>query len=219
MVFDGIEQISVKKILKIRVRTGAARLHRHRPSQVNHARAHCQCYHALSLAARHARIVSVNTTQSSQRFGYAAAPLATIFGLSAALALALPSTAAAAAQRLLTAPAPAASFAQRSPARRTFVRLAQQLVQDDDDGAEDSSADKGVPPAQIEKYVAVYRAMQRNHNLTIEQAAASQGLTVQAFRDLESRIESDDLARDDARNALAAPANDAAPQEAPASQR
>ena len=47
--------------------------------------------------------------------------------------------------------------------------------------------------------------MQRNHSMTIEQAAASQGLTVEAFRDLERRIESDDLARDDARRALAAP--------------
>lgn len=159
----------------------------------------------------------MNTTQSSQRSGYAAAaPLAALFSLSAALAL--PFTAAAAPQRLLAARAPTASFAQRSAARRTFLRLARQLVQDDDDdGAEGSGADKGVAPAQIEKYVAVYRAMQRNHNLTIEQAAASQGLTVHNFRDLESRIEGDDLSRDEARNALAAPANDTAQQQAPAS--
>jgi hypothetical protein len=167
-------------------------------------------------------MVSVSTNPSSQRiaparFGYAAATVAALFSLCAALAL--PSPAAAAPQRLRVARAPGASFAQPSTARRIFVRLARQLVQDDDDGADGSTVDKGVPPAQIEKYVAVYRAMQRNHNLTIEKAAASQGLTVHDFRDLESRIESDDLARDDARNALAAPANDAAQQQTPAPQR
>ena len=64
---------------------------------------------------------------------------------------------------------------------------------------------------EIEKYVAVYRAMQRNHSMTVEQAAAAQGLTVGAFRDLERRIESDDLSRDDARRALAAPTHSATP--------
>jgi len=57
--------------------------------------------------------------------------------------------------------------------------------------------------------------MQRNHNLTIEQAAAGQGLTVAAFRELEQRIESDDLARDDARRALAEPAPSEAATTAP----
>ena len=155
------------------------------------------------------------------RLGYAVAPLAAIFALGAALSL--PAGAAAASRNRSNAPvsAPAARFAQqRLPACRTSVQLARsvQLAQADDDGADDSTNDKGVAPAQIEKYVAVYRAMQRNHNLTVEQAAAAEGLTVQAFRDLEHRIESDDLARDDARNALAAPAGDAAAQGASASQ-
>jgi hypothetical protein len=163
---------------------------------------------------------------ASPRPGYAVVPLAAICGLGAALAL--PSGAAAAPRSHLqapvnapvSAPAPAASFVQpRSAACPASVPLVRQLVQDDDDGAADSTTDKGVAPAQIEKYVAVYRAMQRNHNLTIEQAAAAQGLTVGDFRDLEHRIESDDLARDDARNALAASPGDAAPQGAPASQR
>jgi len=164
----------------------------------------------------------VNTNPPRQRIacprlGHAAAPLAALFGLSTALAL--PSTPAAVPRRLLAAQATAASFGQPSAARRTSDRLARQLVQDDDDdNADGSTADKGVSPAQIEKYVAVYRAMQRNHNLTIEQAAASQGLSVHDFRDLEGRIESDDLARDDARNALAAPTNDTAQGQAPASQ-
>jgi hypothetical protein len=37
---------------------------------------------------------------------------------------------------------------------------------------------------------------------------------VPAFRDLEQRIESDDLSRDDARRALAAPAENATPDAA-----
>jgi hypothetical protein len=81
---------------------------------------------------------------------------------------------------------------------------------------DDTSSGKGASPDQIEKYVAVYRAMQRNHNLTIEQAAAAQGLTVAAFRELEQRIESDELARDDARRALAEPEPSEAATTAPA---
>jgi hypothetical protein len=93
------------------------------------------------------------------------------------------------------------------------------LVQDDDnDDSGDATLDKGASPDQIEKYVAVYRAMQRNHSMTIEQATAAQGLTVAAFRDLERRIESDDLARDDARRALAAPAGNATPAAPPKAQ-
>ncbi len=84
--------------------------------------------------------------------------------------------------------------------------------QDDDDDGSDSTAGKGASPDEIQKYVAVYRAMQRNHSMTVEQAAAAQGLTVEAFRDLERRIESDDLARDDARRALA---GDATPTATP----
>ncbi len=89
---------------------------------------------------------------------------------------------------------------------------------DDDDDSGDTTPDKGASPDEIEKYVAVYRAMQRNHSMTIEQATAAQGLTVTAFRDLERRIESDDLARDDARRALAAPAQGAASAATPKAQ-
>lgn len=86
---------------------------------------------------------------------------------------------------------------------------AATLAQDDNGG--DATADKGASPEQIEKYVAVYRAMQRNHSMTVEQAAAAQGLTVSAFRQLEQRISRDDLSRDTARRALAAPAPNATP--------
>jgi hypothetical protein len=94
---------------------------------------------------------------------------------------------------------------------RAIVVVHHGLRQNDLGQADDdTSSGKGASPEEIEKYVAVYRAMQRNHNLTIEQAAAAQGLTVPAFRELEQRIESDDLARDHARRALAEPAPSAA---------
>jgi len=72
------------------------------------------------------------------------------------------------------------------------------IAQDDDDDQSE------VSPSDVEKYVSVYKAMQRNRALTVEQAAAAQGMTVQAFRDLENRIERDDSAREQARDELRA---------------
>ncbi|MHB8382143.1 MAG: hypothetical protein ACYDC3_07355 [Candidatus Binataceae bacterium] len=69
--------------------------------------------------------------------------------------------------------------------------------------ADSSSADQGeVPPEQVEKYIAIYKATQSNHSLTVEQAAAQQGLTVPEFRKLEGRIERDDALRARVRKAL-----------------
>jgi hypothetical protein len=112
----------------------------------------------------------------------------------------------------------AQALCQPEVAPRVIPLRAILLAQDDDDDSGDTTPDKGASPDEIEKYVAVYRAMQRNHSMTIEQATAAQGLTVAAFRDLERRIESDDLARDDARRALAAPAQSATPAATPKAQ-
>jgi hypothetical protein len=85
--------------------------------------------------------------------------------------------------------------------------LAQDsLVQDSDD--ED---DKEVPPDQIEKYVAVYRDMQRDRSLTVESAAAKEGLTVSQFRQLEQKVEHDDAALERARSELQAAATQSPP--------
>ncbi len=66
-----------------------------------------------------------------------------------------------------------------------------------------SSDDAEVPPDKVEKYINVYKAMQRDHGLTVEQAAGAQGLTLEAFREIESKVERDDLVREHVRQALA----------------
>jgi hypothetical protein len=89
-------------------------------------------------------------------------------------------------------PAHAAFAAGVSPQLR--LRLSQ---------ADSSSDDQSeVPPEQVEKYIAIYKATQANHSLTVEQAAAQQGLTVPQFRALEGKIERDDALRARVRKAL-----------------
>ena len=78
-----------------------------------------------------------------------------------------------------------------------------QSTADDDD-------DKDVPPGQVDKYVSVYRSMQKDHGLTVEQAASKQGMTVAQFRSLEGKIERDDTLRERVRTALRKAANPAA---------
>jgi len=78
---------------------------------------------------------------------------------------------------------------------------------------EKTHAGEVVSSNDVKKYVAVYKAMQHNHRLTAEQAAATRGLKAEAFRDLEQRIERNDLARDQARRALAEGAQQTAPSD------
>jgi hypothetical protein len=80
-------------------------------------------------------------------------------------------------------------------------RLPPMLGQDDDDDDENE-----VPTNEIEKYVSVYKAMQRNRSLTVDQAAAAQGLTLEQFRQLENRVQRDDAALQQARDELQAAA-------------
>ena len=67
--------------------------------------------------------------------------------------------------------------------------------------------DKDVPTSQVDKYISVYESMQKDHNLTVEQAASRQGLTVEQFRSLENKIEADDTLRERVRKALRHAAN------------
>jgi hypothetical protein len=70
--------------------------------------------------------------------------------------------------------------------------------------------DKDVPTSQVDRYISVYEAMQKDHNMTVEQAASKQGLTVAQFRTLENKIENDDTLRERVRKALRHAANPSA---------
>ena len=82
------------------------------------------------------------------------------------------------------------------------LRHAAVVAQDSD-----STDRAGVSPDQLEKYVAVYGAMQRDRGLTVESAAAKESLTLNQFRELEQKIERNDLAREQVRRELQAAAN------------
>jgi hypothetical protein len=77
-----------------------------------------------------------------------------------------------------------------------------------DDAATDD--DKDVSNSQVEKYIDAYKAMQKDHSLTAEQAASKEGLTIAQFRSLEGRIERDDTLRERVRKALRTANNPAA---------
>ncbi len=91
--------------------------------------------------------------------------------------------------------------AQHQPLQLVAVP-ANPLAQDADD---DDNQD--VPTSQVDKYISVYESMQKDHNLTVDQAASKQGLTVAQFRDLENKIEADDTLRERVRKALRHAAN------------
>ena len=91
-----------------------------------------------------------------------------------------------------------------SGSHRELAAAAGKVVQDEDQGDETD-----VSTADINKYVAVYKAMQRDRSMTAEQAAIGQGMTLKSFRDLENRIEGDEAAREQAREKLRAAASPA----------
>jgi hypothetical protein len=99
-----------------------------------------------------------------------------------------------------------AAVAGFSLARRSTLALPEPLnakpawdvAQDDDD---ESPADE-VSPSQVDEYVNVYQAMQRDRTLTVEQATAQQHMTVQQFRDIEAKIERDGVLRERVRREL-----------------
>jgi hypothetical protein len=93
---------------------------------------------------------------------------------------------AALAAALVSAPAisRSASTLPSLPVAHHFAaKLPLMLAQDDSVSDEDA-----VPTDQVDKYIAVYSAMQKNHGLTVDQAAPKQGLTVDEFRTLEDKI-------------------------------
>jgi hypothetical protein len=101
----------------------------------------------------------------------------------------------------------AAAHAALLSGPRASLSRSFQVAQDTGDD------EKEVPPADVEKYIQTYKAMQKDRGLTVEQAAAKQGLTLSQFRSLEDKIERDDALREHVRKALQAPGPKASPTE------
>jgi hypothetical protein len=113
--------------------------------------------------------------------------------------------------RVCTAMAGVAGPILRSANLATLPRTIE-LAQDDDDSND-------IPTESIAKYVAVYRDMQRDRSLTIEQATAREGMSLGDFRKLEGQIERDDAAMEQVRDELQAAAKESAPNSSPSSAR
>jgi hypothetical protein len=102
----------------------------------------------------------------------------------------------------LRAPRVGSSTLSRQPFHsHSHIRQMLPLLSQDDDADENE-----VSTDEVEKYVSVYKAMQRNRSLTVDQAAAAQGLTLEQFRQLENRVQRDDAALQQARDELQAAA-------------
>ena len=75
----------------------------------------------------------------------------------------------------------AASYAELRPHAQGTESRAEEAP------AEETPA--RVTEVDLQRYIAVYAAMQADHSLTIEQAVAGQGMTVEDFRSLERRVQ------------------------------
>ncbi|HXW82946.1 MAG TPA: hypothetical protein VEJ86_00935 [Candidatus Binataceae bacterium] len=93
----------------------------------------------------------------------------------------------------------AASPAQSAAVRNSVLRAEHRIAQDE---SSSEDAESNVPPAEVEKYIDVQKAMQQNHSLTVEQACTQRGLGLADFRQIEDRIERDDALRERVRKAL-----------------
>jgi hypothetical protein len=94
-----------------------------------------------------------------------------------------------------------------SQLRLPLLQLAAEPSTEPEPADATDEDDKDVPTSQVDKYISVYESMQKDHNLTVDQAASKQGLTVDQFRALENKIEADDTLRERVRKALRHAAN------------
>ena len=102
-------------------------------------------------------------------------------------------------------PYPASSGVLRQPASQVIVQEVPS-----------TRPGETVSSSEVEKYVAVYDAMHRNHKLTLQEAAAAQGLSLAEFRDLEQKVEQNEAARSQAKAELMKRAEQqSAPSQAP----
>lgn len=68
-----------------------------------------------------------------------------------------------------------------------------------------SESDTGEMPPQpkdVETYIRVYQAMQRDHTLSVDEAARREGISLSRLRKVETKIEHDSLLRARVRDAL-----------------
>ena len=65
-----------------------------------------------------------------------------------------------------------------------------------------AARDNKVTEADIDLYIAVYSAMQADHGLNIEDAVSARNVSVDEFRDVERRVQSDQRTVDRVRLAL-----------------
>jgi hypothetical protein len=116
----------------------------------------------------------------------------------AATSAVVPATAA-----IAVAPRAACDAAPECSSFMAALTLDRRMAQDDNTGS-----DNEIPADQVEKYIAVYKDMQHDRSLTVEQAATKEGLSIGAFRNLEQKIERDEPTREHVREELqsAAPA-------------
>jgi hypothetical protein len=104
-----------------------------------------------------------------------------------------------------------------SPVLRPAISIAAPMsrglmLAQDDDSVPDEDA---VPTTQVDKYIAAYSAMQKNHSLTAEQAASKQGMTLEEFRTLEDKIERNPVVHERVLDALKASASGAKTSDKP----
>ena len=100
---------------------------------------------------------------------------------------------------------PAISSARSANTLRPFATINSASVRSVILAQDESPPDEdAVPTDQVDKYIAVYTAMQKNHSLSVEQAAAKQGLTVDQFRSLEDKIERNPVVHERVLDALKA---------------
>ncbi|HLH76286.1 MAG TPA: hypothetical protein VKV28_05700 [Candidatus Binataceae bacterium] len=85
------------------------------------------------------------------------------------------------------------------PGRASNVASPQPWLSAQQDADEGSDQ---VKPEDVEKYIKVYQAMQRNRALTIDQATAEQHMSVAQFREIEGRVERDGVLRERVRSQL-----------------
>ncbi len=99
-----------------------------------------------------------------------------------------------------------AAPAQSNHSRRPALTRPDLILAQDDDSIPDEDA---VPTEQVDKYIAVYSSMQKNHGLSVAEAASKQGLTVDEFRTLENKIERNPIVHERVLDALKASASGA----------